>query len=248
MANFKILTEKRNIILIVVMLCCIGGCALVENHNENKSVQTTKELDQLSKLSSEDEIIEAVNGDEVRYYIIPHFVFDRYESAKDPENKLKSDYLYIKSTTANWKKEKTEKRDKNGNITRQASPAHWQKDVSLKEFGKLYITKGIELEGLSIFSTEIDPKLIEDTTYYKDGHHKVEYEIIKPNQSFAFIAKLGKHKAELGYDGNGVLAATDNMDYLIKKTVTKSKSSLSIILFLAVIAIIIVLFMRVKKG
>ena len=31
MANFSLLKEKRNIILIVVMLCCIGGCALVEN-------------------------------------------------------------------------------------------------------------------------------------------------------------------------------------------------------------------------
>lgn len=241
--NFRRITESRNLILLAIFFCCIGGCRLIYQYDDKKDKERTDILNHLSQLNTQEEISAAIHAPETKAYIFQGYRFDSYDLVKDPEEHLDGEYLYIKCTNYTW--EKKTRKDGFGN---DETYQDWSESFSpiFPKFAKVYMDKGIELSGFS--NAKIEGLLLTDT-YHDKGHgHKTEYEYLLPSTKFTFIAELGQNNAKLGYQGAKVLIVGDDREALVKKINFESGSFFIKFLLLAVCVIILILIYRDIKN
>ncbi|MBP5682963.1 MAG: hypothetical protein J6X05_06960 [Bacteroidales bacterium] len=236
--NFAKLKETRNIILLVIFFCCIGGCGVAYMYDQNKDEERSEIIRQLPQLYSEESIHEAIQAPETKAYLFVGHKFERYESVKDPMKKRDGEFLYIKGNKYKWKQDKK----KNG-VTNYSY--EWKHESELKECGKIFMDKSIELEGFSRSRTSFYNFATDEITEEK---YKYEYEYVQPSMQFTFIAELGKNHAKLGYNGTNILVAGNDIETLIKQTnISSGLFGTKSILLIICVAILIFLYQDMKK-
>ena len=236
--NFKRITKKHNIILIAIMICCIGGCHFINKYDSKQAGKIEDEMRQLPLISAQD-ISDAIDSEEPKYYLFMNHQFDMCETVKDPSGKFAGDFLYLSYTAYKWKEEK---RDKNGNIKQSEG---WHYHDSDTKYGKLFLDKRTALDYFNSTTTFTDHTLNE-TTVNKDAK-RYEYKYLSKDQKFTFVAKLGQNKAELGYKGAHVLAI--HYDDLVQKTITEKKNTgAECFFFIICTAIAIFILQDMKKN
>jgi len=239
--NYKRLKEKRNIILLVIFFCCLGGCKLTYDYDDRKDIERTDILNHLPILYSQESIAEAIHAPETKEYMFLGYQFDSYDPVKDPEKLLDGEYIYINYTTYTWEKKTKEQ------YGRKEKYYDWSSGMShLPKYATVYLDNGIELDCFRF--AEIEGATL-DTTRYKDSKHKTRYKYLLPSQKFSFIAELGNHKAEIGYKGARALIVGNDREALIAKT-NKESSSFGILFLLlaASITTLVLIYRDMKKN
>ena len=253
--NFAKLKEKRNIILLVIFVCCIGGCRVAYMYDEKKTAERTEIIRQLPQLYSEEAIHDAIHAPETKAYLFVGHKFERCEPVKDPMDKLDGDFLYIKSKHYKWRHKKQEKGKPNPNRYK------WEYQSELNKCGKIFMDKNVELEGFGPIETSFyniaTDEITEDnhssqysivTGYVEEDKHLFKYEYALPSMQYSFIAELGNNRAKLGYNGTKILVVGDDTETLIKQTnLSSGLTGTKFILSAICVAILIFIYKDLKK-
>ena len=180
--------RPRNIILILLTLCCFGGCQYFSSQQSNSEAKYLERLDSLTELTTTAQILEAVKAQEKRMYVINNYQFPKYTLAKDPYNKTTNECVYISVSVSTEGSDGKMHDDPNLHKTAYGSLA-FDDNTPLLDFNN---------SDVNIAGTGIKKKRT-DYTYY--------YGTLKPDAKLSFIALLGGGEARLsGFDGKRCIA------------------------------------------
>ena len=231
MAHFYKLKSTRNIILLVVMFCCIGSCGALLKYDSNHSVKIKEEIYNLPRLSTPEAIDKAINAPQKAFYLLENHHFNKYEYVTDPYKELSNHYIYVQCSRSKWHDEKVRK----GEVVEHAG---WSSAGFKELYGTLYITNEVELEGFN--NAKVDTCSVFTLTC---DDYKYEYKYIDAGGSYSFVAELGCQTAKLGYKGSRVLVNGD-IDMLIESTTTEMNHYFIGFLLFVVVVILLILVIK----
>lgn len=84
--------RARNIILIILMIGCIGGCTIFANKQKKAETENLELLNSLPELTTTAQILEAINAPQEKTYVINNYQFPRFTTVGDPYNYLTDSY------------------------------------------------------------------------------------------------------------------------------------------------------------
>ncbi len=228
------LFTPRNIILLVLIICCIGGCFKQCSNDRKVNAEAPDKIKTLPKLSTQDDVVKALNASKSALYLVVGYRFSKYECVTDPLGHLDDQFLYLNYVYSVYFEEQRDERNK---ITQHAS---WQPQGNRSYYGKVFIDGSTELEGFEDSEVEGCP-----TKSYNDDNHKVEYKYALPTYPFTFVAELGNRHAKLGYEGCRAIVAGNDVDSLIKATQSEASHTGRIVLL--IILSVVLSFLLVTK-
>lgn len=223
----KELLQPKNIIFIILTICCIGGCRYVSHRQDIRENQISKSIDSLPTLITAQQVADAIAASQKQQYLVINYKFPRCITVDAPYGHLQGDFLYVKVSTY------TEEEDKKGKKL-------WKSSGSTKRvIGQLFFNDGIELQSLSEASfTGVNTKT------HISFNKKYEYTYILPNEPLTFIAELGQNSATLTGIESDHLMATGG-----KEQLTRGSSSSSMMTGIKVLLIVAaVIFMLLVVG
>ena len=209
--------RPRNIILIVLMLCCLGGCGIVAVKNNSAGNDYKNRIDSLPELTTTSQILDAVKSQQPRLYVINSYKFPKYELVSDPYRNLSDEYLYISVSVSS-----------KGDDDKYHDNPNQGKEV----YGKLFFDDNTELQNFdkSIVSTA---GATSDRTRGGDKYH---YGLLKPDAVLSFIAELGNNQAKVsGFDDDRIVVEGNK-----ERLASSSSSATSFLMYNILLAIAIV--------
>ena len=186
----------KNIILTVLMLCCIGGCKMSCNKIDNLASEYKAKINALPELTTEQQIKEALESPESKLYVISGYRFPKIESV------VKDNCIYY--SKSEYKRDEESK--KLGRQYESTASQHTE------QYGKIFIDETTKLTGITnaiIGGCEV--------TTEEDYHVncKYEYEFLQGDQPLWATALIGNHTAKCeGIDGASGSIAGKSKDYL----------------------------------
>lgn len=210
--------RPRNIILIVLILCCLGGCGFVAVQSNSAENDYLQRIDSLPELTTTSQILDAVKSQQPRLYVINSYKFPKYELVSDPYHNLSDEFLYISVS-----------------VSSKGSDDKYHDDSSQgrEVYGKLFFDDNTELQDFnkSIVSTA------DATQDRKRGSDKFHYGLLEPDAELSFIAELGNNQAKVsGLDGERNVVEGKK-----ERLASSSSSSTYYLMFKIVLAIAIVI-------
>ncbi|MCR5068501.1 MAG: hypothetical protein K6A78_01635 [Prevotella sp.] len=180
--------RPRNIILILLTLCCFGGCQYFSLQQDKGEAVYLERLDSLTELTTTAQILDAVKAQEKRMYVINNYQFPKYTLAKDPYHKTTKECVYISVSVSTEGSDGKMHDDPNLHKTAYGSLS-FDDNTPLLDFNN----SDVNIAGTGI------KKERPDYTYY--------YATLKPDAKLSFIALLGGGEARLsGFDGKRCIA------------------------------------------
>ena len=209
--------RTRNVILIVLILCCLGGCGFVAVKSNSAEKDYQQRIDSLPELTTTSQILDAVKSQQSRLYVINSYKFPKYELVSDPYHNLSDEYLYISVSVSS-----------KGDDGKYHDDPSQGKEV----YGKLFFDDNTELQDFSksIVSTA-------GATHNRTrGNSKYYYGLLKPDAELSFIAELGNNQAKVsGLDGDRNVVEGKK-----ERLVSSSSTATSFLLYNILLAIAIV--------
>lgn len=173
----------KNIILIVLIVCGLGGCRWLSVKGDEKQNEVIRKINAMPHFSNQDSIMEAINAPQKVRCVICEYVFPKCETARDHYDFLDDDCIYIAMETY-FKNRRT---DQKGKVH-----VEWTSNGRMSERGKVYFADDVMLEGFDkVTITSTDKKT------RNCGDKKDEYHYLKTDAKLTFIAELGEHKAKV---------------------------------------------------
>lgn len=213
--------RPRNIVFIVLILCCLGGCGFVAVKSNNAENDYRHRIDSLPELTTTSQILDAVKSPQPRLYVISSYKFPKYELVSDPYHNVTERCLYISVSVS----EKGDD-DKYHDDTSQG------KEV----YGKLFFDDNTELQDFnkSIVSTA---GATHDRTR---GGNMYYYGLLKPDAELSFIAELGNNQAKVsGIDGDRNVVEGSKERLVSSSSTTTSFLMYNILLAIAIVVLAI---------
>ena len=209
--------RTRNIILMALILCCLGGCGFVAMKKHSAESDYRHRIYSLPELTTTSQIIDAVKSNQPKLYVINSYRFPKSELVSDPYHNLADGYLYISVS-----------------VSTKGSDDKYHDDPTLgrEVYGRLFFDDSIELQNFnnSIVSTagETRERKRDDDKYY--------YSLLKPDAKLSFVAELGNNQAKVsGLDGNCNAVEGEK-----EGLVSSSSEATSFLLYNILLAIVIV--------
>ena len=209
--------RTRNIILMALILCCLGGCGFVAVKKHSAENDYRHRIYSLPELTTTSQIIDAVKSKQSKLYVINSYRFPKYELVSDPYHNLADGYLYISVL-----------------VSTKGSDDKYHDDPTLgrEVYGRLFFDDSIELQNFknSIVSNagETRERKRDDDKYY--------YSLLKPDAKLSFVAELGNNQAKVsGLDGNCNVVEGEK-----EGLVSSSSEATSFLLYNILLAIVIV--------
>ena len=78
----------KNIILIVLLLCCIGGCKMSCNKIDNLASEYKEKINALPELTTAQQIKDTLESSESKLYVISGYRFPKIESVVKDNTKI----------------------------------------------------------------------------------------------------------------------------------------------------------------
>ena len=183
--------RARNIILIVLMVCCLGGCHFFSAQQSGKEAEYMKRLDSLPELTTTAQILEAINAPQEKTYVINNYQFPRFTTVGDPYNYLTDSYIYVSVSVS--EEGNDGKSHENPNLRREA-------------YGRLFFDENTELLG---FKNAI-VSVAGSSQKKSRGGYNYYYSRLETNAKLSFVAKLGGGEARVSsIDGNRQIVEGD---------------------------------------
>ena len=190
------MTIIRNIILLLLMICGIGGCYMSRTKIYDLEADYKVKLDALPELYTPQQIQEALNAPESKLYVICGYKFPKFEPYID-------NYIYYYHKIYDAKEGK-----------HNGSPYEMEPSDSQEHFGKLYIDENIEFT--SIKSAYFGGCT---STSEADYFKKTEKGYLQGDEPLWATALLGNHTAKCeGIDGADGSIAGKSKYYLHSNT------------------------------
>ena len=187
----KELFKIKNIIFIVLTICCIGGCKYVSHRQNLRENEISRKIDSLPQLTTPQQVSDALAAPEKRLYLVIDYVFPRCETVEAPYGHLEGSFVYAKVHAYN---EETERKDGKERKV-------WKSAGEKRQEGRLFFDGGIELPLDKASYSGVHSKTV------KEWKKKYEYTYLLPDEPFTFIAELGQNSALLsGIESNCWLA------------------------------------------
>lgn len=183
--------RARNIILIVLMAGCLGGCHFFSAQQSGKEAEYMKRLDSLPELTTTAQILQAVKAPQKQLYVINNYQFPIYTAAQDPYHNSVKECVYISVSVSTEGSDGKSKDQPNMYKTAYGSLL-FDNDTPLLDFKHATVsTAGTGLKK-SRFEYE----------YY--------YSTLEPDAKLSFVAKLGGGEARVSsIDGNRQIVEGD---------------------------------------
>lgn len=208
--------RTRNIILFVLILCCLGGCCFVAVKNNSADKDYRHRIYSLPELTETSQITDAVKSQQSKLYVINGYRFPKYELVSDPYHNLADGYLYISVSVSS--KGSDDKYHDDPNLGREV-------------YGKLFFDDNIELQN---FNKSI-VSIAGDTRDRNRNGEKYHYGLLKPDAELSFVAELGNNQAKVsGLDGDRSVVEGKK-----EGLVSSSSSSTYFLLYKIVLAVVI---------
>lgn len=181
--------RTSNVILIIVMICCLGGCYWLAQKDRKNFAETQNQIESLPVLTTTEQILNAINAQDTKTYLITNYRFPHYTTVTDPSPGLylEGEYLYIKS-----QKYSPRKRARVGSTPMDKDGAPYI------VYGRLFFDSETELTGFS------DAEIGSPEYYNKEELFGTEYryEYLDSKTPLTFAAKLGNHSAVIAEFNN----------------------------------------------
>ena len=176
--------RARNIILIILMIGCLGGCHFFSAQQSGKEAEYMKRLDSLPELTTTAQILEAINAPQEKTYVINNYQFPRFTTVGDPYNYLTDSYIYVSVSVC-----------EDGNDGK----SHENPNLRREAYGRLFFDENTELLG---FKNAI-VSVAGSSQKKSRGGYNYYYSRLETNAKLSFVATLGNHIAKVsGLDEN----------------------------------------------
>lgn len=183
--------RARNIILIVLMAGCLGGCHFFSAQQRGKEAEYMKRLDSLPELTTTAQILEAINAPQEKTYVINNYQFPRFTTVGDPYNYLTDSYIYVSVSVC-----------EDGNDGK----SHENPNLRREAYGRLFFDENTELLG---FKNAI-VSVAGSSQKKSRGGYNYYYSRLEPDAKLSFVAKLGGGEARVSsIDGNRQIVEGD---------------------------------------
>ena len=214
----KSFLRPRNIILMLLTLCCLGGCCFVAVKTNDAENDYRHRVESLPELTTTAQIIDAVKSQQPKLYVINGYKFPKYELVSDPYHNVAEGYLYISVSVSS-----------KGSDNKYHDNPNLEKEV----YGKLFFDDNTELQNFdhSIVSTA------GKTNDHKRGNDKYYYGLLSPDAELSFIAELGNNQAKVsGFDGDCNVVEGNK-----ERLVSSSATATSFLLYKIALAVAIII-------
>lgn len=176
--------RPRNIILIVLMICCLGGCGIVSSTKNKAESSYMQRVDSLQMLTTTAQILDAVKNPQPKLYVINGYQFPKYELVGDPNHILADGYLYISVSVS-----------EKGNDGKY----HDNPNLGDTKYGRLFFDEQTELLDFNKATVSTAGA----ATKRSRSGYEYNYGLIAPDAKLSFVAELGGNSAKVsGFDGN----------------------------------------------
>lgn len=176
--------RARNIILIILMIGCIGGCTIFANKQKKAETENLELLNSLPELTTTAQILEAINAPQEKTYVINNYQFPRFTTVGDPYNYLTDSYIYVSVSVS-----------EEGNDGK----SHEKPNLRREAYGRLFFDENTELLG---FKNAI-VSVAGSSQKKSRGGYDYYYSRLETNAKLSFVATLGNHIAKVsGLDEN----------------------------------------------
>ena len=174
----------RNIILILLMICCLVGYGIVSSQRKKAEADYMQRVNSLPTLTTTAQILDAIKNPQPGLYVINNYQFPKYKLVSDPKQNTAERFLYISVSVS--------QKGKDGKY-------HDRPNSKKTVYGRLFFDDNTELLNFNRASISTAGASFNRSR----GEYSYHYSVLEPDAKLSFIAQLGNNSAKVsGFDGN----------------------------------------------